>query len=90
MSKASLTERVAAAMHCSKAEATRQIDAVLGCIADEIATGEDLRLPALGLFKTRLKPARMYNDVRNGGRIEKPAHRVVQFTPAARLVERVN
>lgn len=90
MSKTNLIERVADAMHCSKAEAARQVDTVLECLSDEIATGHDLRLPVLGLFKTRVKPARTYRNPLTGDSIAKPAHQVIQFTPAARLNERVN
>lgn len=90
MSKESLIERVAADRGMTKAEAGRVVNGVLAALAAEIETGEDLRLPELGVFKTRLKAGRTYRNPRNGQAVVKPARNEVRFTPAKALSEAAN
>jgi len=90
MSKESLIERVAADRNMTKAEAGRVVNSVLAALAAEIETGEDLRLPELGVFKTRLKAERVYRNPQTGESVVKPAHNEVRFTPAKALAEAAN
>ena len=58
MNKAEMTDRLAARTELSKGAARDAVDGVFAIVGEALADGEDVRLPGLGSFGTRTRPAR--------------------------------
>jgi DNA-binding protein HU-beta len=74
----------------TKASAKRALDAVGRVIFDALAGGEGVRWSGLGSFKVRERKPRLVRNPRTGEKLQIPARRVVAFSPAQALKERLN
>ena len=74
----------------TKASAKRALNAVGRVIFDALAGGEGVRWSGLGSFKVRERKPRMGRNPRTGEKLQIPARRVVTFSPAKALKERLN
>lgn len=86
----SLTERVAARVGVSCAEAQRMVDAVLGSAIEELVEKGSFLVTGLGSMKVVAMPERMARNPQNGEKVTVPKRRVVKFTPGASLTRYVN
>lgn len=89
MNKKDLVKAVAEARGISRAEAIRQVDAVLGAITDALQASEKVRLPGFGTFEVGIRAARTARNPRTGGTIEVQAASVPRFRAAPGLKEAV-
>lgn len=90
MTRRELARLVAERTGTGPAEAGRTVSAVLDAIRDALARGETVRMPGLGTFQARERPARTARNPRTGAEIGVPAARTVRFRPATLLRGAVN
>jgi len=74
----------------TKASAKRALNAVGTVIFDALAGGKGVRWSGLGSFKVRERKPRLGRNPRTGEKLQIPARRVVTFSPAKALKERLN
>ena len=74
----------------SKASARRALKAVGATIFDALSAGEDLRWGGLGSFKIRQRKLRKGRNPRTGEEIQIPARKVITFSPAKALMQKLN
>jgi DNA-binding protein HU-beta len=90
MNKQELIDQVAASTGLSKAEATAAVDAVFATIAQEIASGDTVRVPGFGNFGVADRAARQGRNPATGEPVAIPARRLPKFGPARTLKDAVN
>ena len=90
MTKAELVAKVAEEAGVKKATAERCVNAGIGALADALAKGERIALPGLGVFHVKERKARKGRNPRTGEEITIPARKVVTFTAAKALKEKLN
>ena len=71
-------------------EAKEELDRVVECIVDAIASGEGVRLMGLGTFTVEDKPAHGARNPRTGETINVPAKKAPKFKISASLKDAVN
>lgn len=71
-------------------EAKEELDRVVECIVDAIASGEGVRLMGLGTFTVEDKPAHTARNPRTGETINVPAKKAPKFKISASLKDAVN
>ena len=71
-------------------EAKEELDRVVECIADAIASGDGVRLMGLGTFTVEDKPAHVARNPRTGETINVPAKKAPKFKISASLKDAVN
>jgi DNA-binding protein HU-beta len=74
----------------SKASARRALNAVGKTIFDALSAGEDVRWGGLGSFKIRERKPRKGRNPRTGEEIQIPAQKVIAFSPAKALKQKLN
>jgi DNA-binding protein HU-beta len=89
MTKAELVAKVAAEAGVTKAAAERCVNAFVAALTDALAKGERVALPGLGVFNVKERKARKGRNPRTGEEITIPARKVVVFSPAKALKEKV-
>ncbi len=90
MTKAELVAKVAEEAGVTKATAERCVNAGIGALVDALAKGERIALPGLGVFNVKERKARKGRNPRTGEEITIPARKVVTFTAAKSLKEKLN
>ena len=71
-------------------EAKEELDRVVECIVDAIASGGGVRLMGLGTFTVEDKPAHAARNPRTGETINVPAKKAPKFKISASLKDAVN
>jgi DNA-binding protein HU-beta len=89
MNKKDLAKTLAEERDISLAEASRQLDSVLGAITDALQAGENVRLPGFGTFEVVARPARLGRNPRTGATIEVQEARVPRFRAASSLKDAI-
>ena len=89
MNKADLVTVVAGELGCSRAAATRAIDAVLGGIEKGVSTGEGVTISGFGSFSRRRRAGRTVRNPATGDPIKVGPSTSVGFRPGCRLREAV-
>jgi DNA-binding protein HU-beta len=74
----------------SKASARRALNAVGKTIFDALSAGENVRWGGLGSFKIRERKPRKGRNPRTGEEIQIPAQKVIAFSPAKALKQKLN
>jgi DNA-binding protein HU-beta len=74
----------------SKASARRALNAVGAVIFDLLSGGEGMRWGGIGSFKVRQRKPRKGRNPRTGEELQIPARKVITFSPAKALKERLN
>ncbi len=85
MNKQGLIEAVAKELKCSKAEAGRNVSAVLGGIKKGIKKEKQVSLVGFGSFNVRKRKARAGRNPQTGEAIKIPASKTVSFKPGQAL-----
>lgn len=87
-------KNVAGKMHqkldISLSEATGHIQALFEMVKETLVAGEDIKIPTLGIFKTRHKKPRRGRNPQTGERITLEARRVLTFKSSAILRKKLN
>ena len=89
MNKASIVDRVHEVLGGTKAQAERAVDTVIESVVDGLKGGQEVSIAGLGIFSTKMRPARQGRNPRTGESISIPAMRVPKFRPAKALKDSV-
>jgi nucleoid DNA-binding protein len=90
MTKKDIAQVVAQRADVSAATAEEVLGAALDVIGEQLAKGEDVRLPGFGTFETRQRAARTGRNPQTGEEISIAASTAVGFKAAAQLKRAVN
>ncbi|HLJ66254.1 MAG TPA: HU family DNA-binding protein [Chloroflexota bacterium] len=90
MGKSELVQQVADQAGLNKAQAGRAVDAVLECIKNSLASGDEVRLTGFGNFVVTETSARTGRNPRTKESIEIPAGRRPAFRPGSGLKSAVS
>ena len=66
MNKTEVTDRLAARTGLSKGAGRDAVDGVFAIVGENLADGEEVRLPGFGTFRTRSRPAHTGRNPRTG------------------------
>ncbi len=89
MNKQSIIEKVHGVLGGTKADAERAVDAMIESITDGLKKGDEVSIAGLGIFSTKMRPARQGRNPRTGETIKIAAMRVPKFRPAKALKDTV-
>lgn len=87
MNKAELVADVAERMSDSKSKAEEAVNAVFEAISSALKKGDDVRLPAFGVFDVKDTAARTARNPQTGQEVAIPAGRKARFKPGKALKE---
>lgn len=90
MNKADLIADVAERTHESKAKAGEMVDAVFESMLEALKRGEEIRLPAWGVFKVVQTAARKARNPQTNEMVDVPAAKRPRFTPGKALKDAVD
>jgi DNA-binding protein HU-beta len=90
VNKAELVADVAERMADSKMKAEEAVNAVFEAISGALKKGEDVRLPAFGVFDVKETAARTARNPQTGEDVAVPAGRKARFKPGKALKEALN
>jgi DNA-binding protein HU-beta len=66
MNKQSIIEKVHGVLGGTKADAERAVDAMIEAITDGLKKGDEVSIAGLGIFSTKMRPARQGRNPRTG------------------------
>lgn len=89
MNKQSIIEKVHGVLGGTKADAERAVDAIIDAITEGLKKGDEVSIAGLGIFSTKMRPARQGRNPRTGETIKIAAMRVPKFRPAKALKDTV-
>jgi DNA-binding protein HU-beta len=89
MNKSGLVDKVQEVLGGTKAEAERVVDAIIDGVTDSLKKGDEVSIAGLGIFSTKVRPARQGRNPRTGETIKVPAMRVPKFRAAKALKDAV-
>ena len=89
MNKQDIAERVHGVLGTTKADAERAVETVVDTIVGALKKGEEVSIAGLGIFKTKMRAARVARNPRTGASVQVPSMRVPKFQPAKALKEAV-
>ncbi|MBX3509786.1 MAG: HU family DNA-binding protein [Hyphomonadaceae bacterium] len=90
MNKAELVADVAERLGESKMKGEEAVNAVFEAITDALKKGDDVRLPAFGVFDVKETAARTARNPQTGEEVKVPAGRKARFKPGKALKETLN
>lgn len=90
MKKTELIEALAAATGESQAAAARSLDALIGIISKEVASGGEVAITGFGSFKGSSRGERTGRNPRTGESMTIAASKSVKFVPGASLKAALN
>lgn len=89
MNKSDLANKVHDVIGGTKTQSEQVVDTLVDTIIDTLKKGDEVSIAGLGIFSTKMRPARMGRNPRTGESIQVPAMRVPKFRPAKALKEAV-
>ncbi len=89
MNKADIIEKVHGVLGGTKADAERAVETFISAIADSLKAGDEASIAGLGIFSTKMRPARTGRNPRTGETIQIKAMRVPKFRAAKGLKDAV-
>jgi len=89
MNKADLVEKVHEVLGDTKASAERAVDTLVEAIVEDLKAGNEVSIAGLGIFSTKMRPARQGRNPRTGESIQIQAMRVPKFRAAKALKDAV-
>jgi DNA-binding protein HU-beta len=90
MNKAELVADVADRMGDSKQKGEEAVNAVFEAIAAALKSGNEVRLPAFGVFDVKDTAARTARNPQTGEEVKVPAGKKARFKPGKALKESLN
>lgn len=90
MNKAELVADVAERLGDSKLRAEEAVNAVFDAIAKALKGGDEVRLPAFGVFEVKETAARTARNPQTGEEVAVPAGRKARFKPGKALKDALN
>ncbi len=89
MNKAELIADVSERMSDSKIKAGEAVDAVFDAITNALKNGDEVRLPAFGVFVVSQRKAREGRNPQTGEKVLVPASRAARFRPGKALKDQL-
>jgi len=89
MNKAGIVDTVHEKLGGTKVQAEQIVDTVFDSIVAGLKKGDEVSIAGLGIFSTKMRPARQGRNPRTGQSIQVPAMRVPKFRAAKALKEAV-
>lgn len=89
MNKADIIEKVHGVLGGTKADAERAVETVIDSVVAGLKGGDEVSIAGLGIFSTKMRPARTGRNPRTGENISIPAMRVPKFRAAKGLKDAV-
>ncbi len=89
MNKQDLAEKVQGVIGTTKADAERAVEMVIESIVKTLKAGDEVSIAGLGIFSTKVRPARTGRNPRTGESIKVPSMRVPKFRAAKALKDAV-
>ena len=90
MNKAALIDKVQDVLGGTKADAERAVDTMIDSIADSLKKGDEVSIAGLGIFSTKMRPARQGRNPRTGEKINIPASKQPKFKAGKGLKDALN
>ncbi|MBX9747963.1 MAG: HU family DNA-binding protein [Hyphomonadaceae bacterium] len=90
MNKAELVADVAERMGESKQKGEEAVNAVFDAVTAALKRGDDVRLPAFGVFDVKDTAARTARNPQTGEEVKVPAAKKARFKPGKALKETLN
>ncbi len=89
MNKADLAQKVQTVLGGTKTQAEEVVETIISSIVGELKSGEEVSVAGLGIFSTKMRPARQGRNPRTGETIQIAAMRVPKFRAAKALKDAV-
>ena len=89
MNKAGIVDKVHEKLGGTKVQAEGVVDTVIDSIVSSLKKGDEVSIAGLGIFSTKMRPARQGRNPRTGESIQVPAMRVPKFRAAKALKDAV-
>ncbi len=89
MNKQDLAAKVHDMLGGTKVQAEEVVEMVIASITKALKSGDEVSIAGLGIFSTKMRPARTGRNPRTGATIQVPAMRVPKFRPAKALKDAV-
>ncbi len=89
MNKQDIAEKVSGVLGSTKADAERAVETIIESIVKELKNGHEVSIAGLGIFATKVRPARTGRNPRTGETIQVPSMRVPKFRAAKALKDAV-
>jgi DNA-binding protein HU-beta len=89
MNKQDIVEKVHGVLGGTKADAERAVETVIDSVVAGLKGGDEVSIAGLGIFSTKMRPARTGRNPRTGESISIPAMRVPKFRAAKGLKDAV-
>ena len=81
MNKADLADKVHDLIGGTKTQSEQVMETIVDTIVDTLKNGGEVSIAGLGIFSTKMRPARMGRNPRTGEAIQVPAMRTAKFRP---------
>ena len=89
MNKADLAQKVQDVLGGTRTQAEQVMETIIDNIVSALKRGEEVSVAGLGIFSTKMRPARQGRNPRTGESIQVPAMRTPKFRAAKALKEAV-
>lgn len=89
MNKADLAQKVQDVLGGTKVQAEEVVETLIETIVSTLKQGDEVSVAGLGIFSTKMRPARQGRNPRTGETIQVPAMRTPKFRPAKALKDAV-
>lgn len=89
MNKADLAQKVHDVLGGTKVQAEGVVETIIDSIIGALKQGDEVSIAGLGIFSTKMRPARTGRNPRTGESIQVPAMRVPKFRAAKALKDAV-
>lgn len=89
MNKADLADTVQGVLGGTKVQAEQVVETIIDTIVGTLKKGDEVSIAGLGIFSTKMRPARTGRNPRTGASIQVPAMRTPKFRAAKALKDAV-
>lgn len=89
MNKSDLADKVHAVIGGTKTQADKVVETLIETIVATLKKGDEVSITGLGIFSTKMRPARTGRNPRTGESIKVPSMRVPKFRAAKGLKDAV-
>ncbi len=89
MNKADIIAKVHDVLGGTKADSERAVETMIDSVVSALKAGDEVSIAGLGIFSTKMRPARTGRNPRTGESIQIPAMRVPKFRAAKGLKDAV-
>lgn len=87
--KMDLVDKVHTTIGCTKADAERAVEAIIGMVTDCLKRGEEVSIAGLGIFEAKTRAGRTGRNPRTGQTIQIKAMKVPKFRASKTLKDAV-